>query len=112
MRYHVDGNYLETPPPAPPDTRDGLRVDDYASGQQLTADNPNAPVVVLVSYGANGDQDGYCSDNGDADTRYSLGNGAACPQQGPGPMVLDDEVRWISRYTLLGRLVDAGVWPR
>jgi len=110
LRYHVDGNYRETLPPMPPDTVTGLRVEDFVSDQPLTLDNPNAPVVVLVSYGANGNLEGSCSDNGDADPLYRLGNGAACP--GPNPVALDDEVRWISRYTLLGRLVDAGIWPR
>jgi type II secretory pathway pseudopilin PulG len=98
--YHVDSNWRDTPPPIPPDTVSGLRVDDL-SGRRLTLDDPRAPVAVILTSGANGRPDG---DNGDGDTRYTRNvyvDGT-----------FDDEVRWISRYQLLGRLVDAGIWPQ
>lgn len=99
LRYHVDGAYRETPPPLPPDTQSGLVVENLA-GQALTSGNPNAPVVVLLSFGSNGAGDG---DNGDSDARYT--------SDSPVSGSFDDEVRWMSRYLLLARLQDAGVWP-
>ncbi len=99
FRYHVDAAYRETPPPLPPDTLSGLRVDDLA-GQALTSGNPSAPIVVVLSFGSNGRGDG---DNGDSDARYTSNS----PVSGS----FDDELRWLSRYLLLGKLLDAGVWP-
>ncbi len=98
--YQVDANWRERPPPAPPDTVSGLRVDDL-SGGRLTLADPAAPVAVVVSFGANGVGDG---DNGDGDSRYTADRYL--------DGVFDDEVRWLSRYVLLGRLVAAGIWPQ
>lgn len=99
FRYHVDGAYREMPPTLPPDTTSGLRVDNLA-GQALTSGNPNAPIVVVLSFGSNGGGDG---DNGDGDVRYT--------SDSPVSGSFDDELRWLSRYLLLGKLLDAGVWP-
>ncbi len=97
--YHVDAAYRDIAPALPPDTVSGLRVVDL-SGQSLTANNPEAPIFVLVSYGKNGAGDG---DNGNANVVYT----SNITMSG-----FDDEVRWFSRYLLLGKLVDAGIWPQ
>ncbi len=98
--YHADANWRETPPPSPPNTVTGLRVDDL-SGSRLTLNNPAAPVAVVGSFGANGSGDG---DNGDGDVRYTSDQYV--------DNTFDDELRWLSRYVLLGKLVEAGVWPQ
>ncbi len=97
--YHVDAAYRENPPAVPPDTATGLRVNDL-SGQRLTAGNPEAPIAVLVSFGRNGVGDG---DNGNANAAYT----SNATVEG-----FDDEVCWLSRYLVLGKLVDAGIWPQ
>jgi len=114
FHYHVDAAYRETLPPTPPDTVSGLEVIDALSGEPLTDANPNAPVALLVSLGANGDRDAYCSGNTDGDTRYRMGKDSYCPPR-QGELVaprLDDDVRWLSRYVLLGKLAMSRVWPR
>jgi len=96
--YHVDEAYRVNVPAVPPDTITGLRVENL-SGKKLTTDNPEAPVAVLVSFGRNGIGD---DNNGNANNLYTSNVTVEN---------FDDEVRWISRYLLLGKLVDTGGWP-
>ena len=98
--YHVDEAYMGNAIPAPPDTASGLQITD-------SEDNPiiaSNPIVVLVSFGTdrtadlkNGEIPGQ-GENEDGDNQYIY-------------PFLNDQVRWLSRYRLLVRLVDAGVWP-
>ncbi len=99
MHYRVDEAYREGTTASLPDTLTGIRVEDR-SRAPLTDGNPNAPVAVVVALGRNGRGD---ADNGDADAIYT----SDAPVEG----IFDDQVRWISRYALLGRLAEAVAWP-
>ncbi len=113
LRYRVDAAFLTAPLPAPPDTTSGLMVEELRPGKPrrlLTEANPNAPVFLLRSAGANGvgsgsEPDAACSGNAaPGAVRFRVGLDAGCPN-------LDDLVRWYDRNRLLERLVWARVWP-
>ena len=108
LRYRVDAGFVTEPLPAQPATTSGLRVEELRPGRSrrtITAANPDAPVFILRSAGANGDTDGACSGNAAPGAlRFRIGIDGGCSS-------LDDLVRWYDRNRLLERLVWARVWP-
>nr|VFK55536.1 MAG: prepilin-type N-terminal cleavage/methylation domain-containing protein [Candidatus Kentron sp. TC] len=122
FRYAPDAAYAAPAGiPAPPDTESGLMVRDHA-GAFLTdatpspsGPPPNGPAAILFSCGPDGIPNGEndndtivntnanCVNPGASDGMYT----ADIPQRGS----FDDAVIWLSRNTLLGRLVAAGAWP-
>nr|VFJ87368.1 MAG: prepilin-type N-terminal cleavage/methylation domain-containing protein [Candidatus Kentron sp. LFY]VFJ87645.1 MAG: prepilin-type N-terminal cleavage/methylation domain-containing protein [Candidatus Kentron sp. LFY] len=122
FRYAPDAAYAD---PAgissSPDTRSGLIVQDR-TGSFLTdtTTSPsglrfNGPAAILFSCG----RDGIPNQKNDNDN--ALNTNANCMNSGvsdgvytadiPREGVFDDIVIWLSRNTLLNRLVAAGVWP-
>jgi len=114
LRYRVDANFFTTIPD-PANTTSGLTVQQQ-DGTLLTAANPDAPVAIIFSCGL----DGLANDNNDA----AGANVANCsnlggvdalyiqdvPNDAPASS-FDDIFIWLSKNTLLNRLVAAGKWP-
>ena len=114
LRYRVDANFFASIPD-PANTTSGLTV-NVQSGTALTAANPDAPVAIIFSCGV----DGLANDENDA----TGANVANCSNPG-GVNALyvqdvpnddpansfDDILIWLSKNTLLNRLVAAGKWP-
>nr|VFK77883.1 MAG: prepilin-type N-terminal cleavage/methylation domain-containing protein [Candidatus Kentron sp. SD] len=126
FRYAPDTAYADTTGiPSPPDTESGLMVRDYdggfltdttpASPSGSSNSPPNGPAAILFSCG----QDGV--PNGENDNDNILNTNADCANSGVSDGVytaglskegsFDDIVIWLSRNTLLNRLVAAGAWP-
>ena len=115
FRYRPDGAFVAAGGiPLPPSTADGIVVFDAERGARLTLSNPDAPAAVVLSCGRNRAADGAnvrravrrevgCGSSFTPSKRYAYGR----------PRVdFDDVTLWVSRNTLLARLVSAGEWPR
>lgn len=114
LRYRVDAGFvLSIPDPA--DTTSGLVVTEQ-DGTVLTALNPDAPVAIIFSCG----KDGLANDANDA----TGANVANCSNAGAWNTLyiqdvpnddpansFDDVLIWLSKNTLLNRMVSAGKWP-
>lgn len=109
----------------PPDTQDGLAVQDRA-GSALTDANPNGPAAIVFSCGKDGipdpldiDGDGNADNGNDNDATANASADCTNPGASDGIYIedvhtegtFDDITIWISRNKLLSRLVTAGVWP-
>ncbi len=114
LRYRVDASfYLSIPDPAA--TSSGLSVRQQ-DGTALTAANPDAPVAIIFSCGrdglANDENDAAgadvanCSNPGGVNALYTQD----VPNDDPANS-FDDLLIWLSKNTLLNRLVAAGKWP-
>nr|VFJ53420.1 MAG: prepilin-type N-terminal cleavage/methylation domain-containing protein [Candidatus Kentron sp. DK] len=107
---------------ARPDTRTGLRVRDYV-GAALTdwtpasppGPPPNGPAAVVFSCGPdgipNGENDNDGAPNPNADCANPGASDGLYLANSPIKGAFDDRLIWLSRNTLLNRLVSAGVWP-
>lgn len=97
--YRADNTFVQASVANPPDTTTGLRVRNLAATTTYTAANPDAAAAVLYSAGKNLALDG---DNvaGNADYTWNSPTDT-----------FDDELVWLSKYTVLGRMVQAGRWP-
>lgn len=112
FRYRAD-NAFATTIPDPPDTTSGLSVTDL-SGSALTSADPHAPVAIIFSCGNDG------LPNGENDANGAINN-PTCENPGAGNTTyvqdiyadnsFDDLLIWISKHTLLNRVVAAGQWP-
>jgi len=98
--YRVDATFASSIPD-PPNTTTGIEVQDK-SATTLSALNPNAPVAVLVSFGKDGDGE-YENSSTSVDKIYTRDDYVLDD--------IDDEVTWLSRHVLIGRMVSAGKWP-
>jgi type II secretory pathway pseudopilin PulG len=98
FNYRADASYVANPMTTA-DTATSLRVRNLATTTTYTAANPDAAAAVVYSAGKNLVLDG---DNvaGNADYTWD----------GPSD-TFDDELIWLSKYTVLGRMVQAGKWP-
>ncbi len=115
IRYRVDADFVSSSIPDPADTTSGLTVTEQ-DGTALTAVNPDAPVAIIFSCGEDGlandsnDSDGAnvpnCSNLGSADALYIQD----VPNDDPANS-FDDVLIWLSKNTLLNRMVSAGKWP-
>ena len=114
LRYRVDANfYASIPDPA--NTTSGLAIQQQ-DGTALTAANPDAPVAIVFSCG----RDGLANDENDAagaDLPNCANPGGVnalyiqdAPNDDPANR-FDDLLIWLSKNTLLNRLVSAGKWP-
>lgn len=103
LRYRADSAFTGTGLADPPDTVDGLRLQE-ADGTPLTAGNPNAPVAVMFAPGPDGVGNG---ENADGDTVYT--DTAWCTTG--CARYFDDRVVVLARNVLIARLAAAGRWP-
>jgi len=113
LRYRIDNNYSSSIA-NPPNTTSGISIQDLKN-TALSIANPNAPIVIIFSCGADGrpnkenDADGMtnsdanCSNPGTANETYTQDN--YIENQ------FDDILIWVSKNTLLNHLVSAGAWP-
>jgi len=119
LRYRADNAYTQAGgvPASNPDTTSDLEVQDR-DDNPLTAGNPDAPVAIIFSCGKNGIPD----EDNDDDDPFSANADADCSNpDAPGNDVytqdlfsedqFDDMLIWLSKYTLLNRLVAAERWP-
>ncbi|MGE0080944.1 MAG: type II secretion system protein [Thiohalomonadaceae bacterium] len=103
LRYRPDGAFAGASLADPPDTVDGLRVQE-ADGTPLTAGNPDAPVAVVFAPGPDGSGNG---ENADGDVVYT--DTAWCSA---GCILhFDDRLVVLARNVLIARLAAAGRWP-
>ena len=118
FRYRANNAYTAAGGvPHPPDTTGPqvLAVQDR-DGAALTMGDPDAPAAIVFSCGKNARPDLENDDDGTPNTGGGCGNDTA-PANGTyvqGPFTqdtFDDLLIWISKHTLLGRLVKAGTWP-
>ncbi len=114
FRYRVENNYTTAPIQDPPDTASNLVVRDR-NNTALTGSNPDAVAAIIFSCGGDG------RPNADNDANGAPNNDANCSNPGTANAYytqdvfvadqFDDLVIWISKNTLLNRLVSAGKWP-
>ncbi|NIR28068.1 MAG: prepilin-type N-terminal cleavage/methylation domain-containing protein [Gammaproteobacteria bacterium] len=119
-RFRYRANNAYTAPggvPSPPDTTGAqtLAVQDRDSAA-LTMGDPDAPAAIVFSCGKNGRPDLENDDDGTPNTGADCSN-ATAPANGTYVQgsftedTFDDLLVWLSKHTLLGRLVKAGTWP-
>jgi prepilin-type N-terminal cleavage/methylation domain-containing protein len=117
LRYRADDAFSDSIP-VPPNTTSGLAVQTRGGAIPLTSADPNAPAAVLFSCGKNGMPDDVNDASG------TLNTDSVCTNPGPndgnfGTYVqdtflegtYDDVLVWMSKHTLVGRLVMSGTWP-
>jgi len=122
FRYAPDAAYANPSGiESPPNTRSGLLIRDHGGGfltdttPASPGPPPNGPVAIFFSCGPDG------VPNGENDNDNTLNTSADCTNPGSSDGIylagtrkegaFDDIVVWLSRNTLLNRLVAAGVWP-
>ncbi len=119
FRYRANNAYTAAAGvPNPPDTTGAqtLAVQERESGAALTMGDPDAPAAIVFSCGKNGRPDLENDDDGTPNAGGGCIN-ATTPANGTyvegayTEDTFDDLVIWISKHTLLGRLVKAGTWP-
>ncbi len=126
IRYLADNNYTAAiGVPNPPDTAGGLSVTDRAGTALTDSGTPiNGPAAIIFSCGKNGVPDpgvgGFGVDPGN-DNDDTANPSADCTNPGASDGIyvqdsfaqgtFDDVLIWVSKHTLLNRLVQAGVWP-
>jgi len=115
IRYRVDSGFSTTPIANIPATLDGLAVQDRTA-TPLTVTNPDAPVAILYSCGGDGLPNAENDDDGAANTNRNCTNGAASNSIYTQDVYVrdqfDDLLIWVSKNTLIYRLVAAGKWPQ
>ena len=114
IRYRADDKFTD---PAwiadSPDTTGGLGITNLA-GTALTTADPHGPVAIIFSCGKNGLPDDGNDANGTADNPVCTNPGTP-----DGTYIqniymddrFDDLLIWVSKNTLLNRMVAAGQWP-
>lgn len=113
LRYRANNSYVAAVP-NPPDTAGALRVTD-AGGTALTAADPDAPAAIVFSCGG----DGLPNLGNDADGAVNTNLTCVNPGTPDGTYVqdvfldtrYDDILIWVSKNSLINRLVSAGKWP-
>lgn len=113
-RYRVDNNFTSSIP-LPPDTTESLLVEDRR-GNPLTIADPDAAVAVIFSCGKNGIPDAENDDDGTPNVTARCANSttpanAVYTQDVFSENVFDDVLVWVSKNALVGRMVQANVWP-
>jgi len=118
FRYRADSEYADVDgiPPPPADTNDVLEVHDRAGTSLTSTAAGGYPAAVVFSCGKNGIPDEENDDDGTPNTTADCSNSttpnnAVYTQDVFTDGVFDDRLIWLSKYTLIGRLVVAGVWP-
>ncbi len=108
IRYRVDSGFVSAPIPDPPNTVDGLIITDSGGATLATS-----PVAIVFSCGGDGLPNGGNDANGAADNPICVNPGTpdATYVQDVHTDTFDDILIWISRNSLLNRLVAAGRWP-
>ncbi len=107
IRYRIDSNF-STAIPDPPNPADGLTVTDTA-GAALTA----TPIAIIFSCGGDGLPNGENDANGVVNSPICVNPGAPniTYVQDVHTGTFDDILIWVSKNTLLNRVVAAGKWP-
>lgn len=113
LRYRANNGFVAAIP-NPPDTSGGLAIVD-TDGTALTAADPDGPAALVFSCAA----DGLPNLGNDADG--TLNTNLTCVNSGApdGTYVqgvyldgqYDDILLWVSKNSLINRLVSAGKWP-
>ena len=117
FRYRVDSAFAVAIV-FPGDTVDGLAVQDRTTPTPvpLTVGNPNAAAAIIFSCGKDGipnaenDDDGTANASANCTNSNTAGN-LIYTQDVFTEAVFDDMLIWLSKNTLVGRLVTSGVWP-
>lgn len=113
LRYRANNNFV-TAVPNPPDTAGSLSVVDAAAAA-LTAADPDAPAAIVFSCAG----DGLPNLGNDADGAMNTDFTCVNPGTPDGIYVqdvyldqrYDDILIWVSKNSLMNRLVSAGKWP-
>jgi prepilin-type N-terminal cleavage/methylation domain-containing protein len=108
FRYRADATFVAAYTLATANSATGLTVNDSVSGAALTEANPNAPVALIFSCGKDGTPSGANSAGGAANCN-NTGAPDAIYTGGSATSTFDDQLVWIPRYTLINRVVAAGV---
>ena len=111
IRYRVDEAFSAAAPiPDPADTASRLGVQDRA-GSQMTVAQPDGPVAVIFSRGDDGVANGWNVTPGTPITCAADWQQNCTYIQDVLDQNFDDILIWLSKNTLLNRMVAAGKWP-
>jgi prepilin-type N-terminal cleavage/methylation domain-containing protein len=113
LRYRANNSFVAAIP-NPPDTTGSLRVVDVA-GTVLTAADPDGPAAIVFSCAGDGLPNGENDADGTVNTSLTCVNGGTpngtYVQDVYTDNRYDDILIWISKNSLMNRLVTAGKWP-
>ncbi len=113
LRYRANNSFVTTIP-NPPDTAGGLAIVD-TDGLALTAADPDGPAAIVFSCAADGLPNLGNDADGAVNTNLTCVNGGVPDGTYVQGVYLDgqydDILLWVSKNSLINRLVSAGKWP-